>query len=420
MSFLAIVLLVIISTVDFYVFFLLGKLQAQSGVSYGGDSNGCPSVAVVIPDIVTPRETIVKKKVADLTLLPPCEPTESSIPSRTKPTPVVYSVPIPVPINVIIRKRNDNAKGKFSTITVDCTDYQRSNSHSGNSRLPILQKVDSIPLSQFKSEHLISAKYAPKAILLRRNLSSLVSSSVSSTSSSSLTSSLPMTAASQMELKPHQQCRVIVNQYLSLKITKKQTTCSAIVRVTGLPKTLNLLRFDGEDKFGGILNETQQQIPTGFFRKASHHTARIRIGEKLNPLLKSLPTIDTELGDMLANNGFSPYSGGENDIVVMVVNEGEFDIFLNFICSCKAHSINVHRVLVLCGNAGIVPMVQASGAMGYYHASFAAVSREASGMYLDQVFTAMMWYKAFAVWLVMRLQFNVLFQVCYIIGCILI
>jgi hypothetical protein len=35
-----------------------------------------------------------------------------------------------------------------------------------------------------------------------------------------------------------------------------------------------------------------------------------------------------------------------DDLTVMVVNEGEIDLFLNFACSCKAAKLSMRKVLV--------------------------------------------------------------------------
>lgn len=48
--------------------------------------------------------------------------------------------------------------------------------------------------------------------------------------------------------------------------------------------------------------------------------------------------------------------------------------------------------------------------MGIYHKGYGSVSRAASNDYLDRVFVDMMWYKAFSVYLLTRLRYNVLFQ----------
>ena len=55
-------------------------------------------------------------------------------------------------------------------------------------------------------------------------------------------------------------------------------------------------------------------------------------------------------------------------------------------------------------------VIRATGAMGYYHASFTTVPRAASGGYLDKVFVMMMWYKAFSLHVLLRMGFHVLFQ----------
>ena len=55
-------------------------------------------------------------------------------------------------------------------------------------------------------------------------------------------------------------------------------------------------------------------------------------------------------------------------------------------------------------------MIESSGAIGLYHKGFSAVSKKASNDYLDRVFVDMMWYKAFSVYLLLRLKVNVLFQ----------
>ena len=58
----------------------------------------------------------------------------------------------------------------------------------------------------------------------------------------------------------------------------------------------------------------------------------------------------------------------------------------------------------------IVTMIESTGAMGIYHEGYASVSKRASHDYMDKVFVDMMWYKAFSVYLVLRMEMNVLFQ----------
>jgi Nucleotide-diphospho-sugar transferase len=58
----------------------------------------------------------------------------------------------------------------------------------------------------------------------------------------------------------------------------------------------------------------------------------------------------------------------------------------------------------------IVTIIESSGAIGIYHTGYSAVSKAASKDYLDRVFVDMMWYKAFSVYLILRMKINVLFQ----------
>ena len=39
-----------------------------------------------------------------------------------------------------------------------------------------------------------------------------------------------------------------------------------------------------------------------------------------------------------------------DDLLVMVVNEGEIDLFFNFACSCKQHGIVLRNLIVFAGS----------------------------------------------------------------------
>jgi hypothetical protein len=58
----------------------------------------------------------------------------------------------------------------------------------------------------------------------------------------------------------------------------------------------------------------------------------------------------------------------------------------------------------------IVAMVRATGAAGFFHPFFSRVDKRASSGYLDKIFVEMMWYKAFSLWLGLKLGYHVLFQ----------
>ena len=52
--------------------------------------------------------------------------------------------------------------------------------------------------------------------------------------------------------------------------------------------------------------------------------------------------MEEQIKQKLDSNGI----GKGDDLIVMVVNEGEIDLFLNFACSCRAAKISMSKVLV--------------------------------------------------------------------------
>lgn len=149
--------------------------------------------------------------------------------------------------------------------------------------------------------------------------------------------------------------------------------------------------------------------PVGLFRKVPKERGHARTVEKLGAFTRHFDGpngIDTQLREML--DRYNVRAGA--DLVVMVINEGEIDLFLNFACSCRLHNISTSQVLVFAGSREIVTMIESTGAMGIYHEGYSAVSKKPSTDYLDRPFVDMMWYKAFSVYLILRLKINVLFQ----------
>ncbi len=160
------------------------------------------------------------------------------------------------------------------------------------------------------------------------------------------------------------------------------------------------------NKFKLNVHNEGKEHPTGFFRKVPKDRGRDRLKQRLGPFLKDFDEINAQLSAKLSDRGIVK----GDDVVVMVVNEGEIDLFLNFACSCRLHDISLGKVLVFAGSSSIVTLIEATGAMGLYHVGYASVSRKASTDYLDRVFVDMMWYKTFSVWLLLRRGINILFQ----------
>ncbi len=103
-------------------------------------------------------------------------------------------------------------------------------------------------------------------------------------------------------------------------------------------------------KFALNLHNEGKMRPTGFFRKVPKDRGRDRLKQKLGPFLNFFDEIQAQLTSKLDANGVKV----GDDVVVMVVNEGEIDLFLNFACSCKLHDISLKKVLVFAGSRWVL------------------------------------------------------------------
>jgi len=194
--------------------------------------------------------------------------------------------------------------------------------------------------------------------------------------------------------------------YANAVCNGKPVECVAVMHSSNLPATSNLLRYNSDSKKTGRVLDPVHPKASGYFRNVAKTKGRKSQADKTKPLLQHLDSIDLKLRGMLSARGI--HSG--DDIVLMVANDGEIDLFLNFACSCRAHNISLHNVVVVAGSSEIVSVVRATGAVGFYHENFATVERRASSGYLDKIFVEMMWYKAFSLWLTLRAGYHVLFQ----------
>eukprot|EP01038_Epipyxis_sp_PR26KG_P013922 gene13922-18671_t len=170
-------------------------------------------------------------------------------------------------------------------------------------------------------------------------------------------------------------------------------------------------KYSGRDKKGKlkyVLNahNINHPNPTGFFRKVAKDNSRIRLNQKLGLFLEYFQDIEYQLVEKLNEHKIKR----GDDVIVMVVNEGEIDLFLNFACSCRIHSIKLSNVIVFAGSREILMLIEATGAMALFNEAYASVSKKASNDYLDRVFVDMMWFKAFSVFLLIRQGINILFQ----------
>lgn len=308
--------------------------------------------------------------------------------------PLSQNCPTPIPIVVDTPCKNSSSIHEHRRLDETNKDFCDHSQYSQS--IPSLESIFSESMTAYKFEQLARMRYP--------------------------------TYTSLLNYHPNTKCISYVNPHVSQKhISQKEGSCLAVVAAQGVDTSLNLLRFDKGPRWGMMsYNVSEEEInpdckthkcstslrymPTGFFTKVGSEKGRQRLKEKMGPFLRLLGKVRGLVLNRLKLSGFLPNTG--QDITVMVANEGELDLLLNFACSCRQNNISMANVLVFAGSAAVVEAVEKLGVgmMSIYHGSFGAVSKDASKEYLDRTFVDMMWYKAFSVWLLLSLKYNVLFQ----------
>lgn len=87
-------------------------------------------------------------------------------------------------------------------------------------------------------------------------------------------------------------------------------------------------------------------LPNGFFSKTGNPRGRKRLREKIGELFENLEEMEADVNARLREHGLVK----GDDITVMVVNDGEIDLFMNFACSCRAHNISLRKMIVFAGS----------------------------------------------------------------------
>jgi len=177
-----------------------------------------------------------------------------------------------------------------------------------------------------------------------------------------------------------------------VRTNKAELASSPIIRFKPLMPKLNDPGADGH----------------GFFTKVTIERSRTKTALKWSPFIRQFDAMEKYIKSRLLSKGYREQ--GVEDLVIMVVNEGEFDLFMNLACSCELHGISMNNFVVFAGNPEMLSQIEGVGALGLYHSGFAAVAKAASHDYLDFTFVDMMWYKCFSVYMILREGFNILFQ----------
>lgn len=200
---------------------------------------------------------------------------------------------------------------------------------------------------------------------------------------------------------PVESCERMIHIYPQ---TRRQYSCQAILR-TSLPVTSNLIRndMDGSEETSKYHNLSLQ----GFFDKVSNSRGRNLFASKYLKLVSSLSNLESEISEKLARHNITK----GDKLVIMVLNAGELDLFINFLCSCYFNRIPTNKIIVFVGSKDLIPFLEQFNILSIFHEeSFAKVAKHASNEYLDHIFIDMMWYKSFSVWLMLKMGYDILFQ----------
>jgi len=149
-------------------------------------------------------------------------------------------------------------------------------------------------------------------------------------------------------------------------IKGKPGSCFAVSYVGHTNKSFNIVRHDSNidhygmsisrpdpsqvDKFSVRYDLNKHNIgrlwPQGFFRKVPKENGRLRTKQKLGTFVEYFAEIEKEFDAKLLKHRIVP----GDDLVVMVVNEGEIDLYLNFACSCRLHNISLNNMVIFAGS----------------------------------------------------------------------
>lgn len=151
----------------------------------------------------------------------------------------------------------------------------------------------------------------------------------------------PVVDASVINFQPQHSCKTLISPYIS-----RSTACFAVVATSSTSNALPLQRFNFDTSKTGKVISTASPVPAGFFRNVASSKGRVALNTKLHPLLASLLSIEAELVAMLERRGIER----GDDITVLVTNEGEVDLLLNFVCSCRHHHISLNNIVVFAGS----------------------------------------------------------------------
>ena len=127
-----------------------------------------------------------------------------------------------------------------------------------------------------------------------------------------------------------------------------------------------------------------------------------------------LKNLDSSLQDLAP---IAAKTAVNNTLIVMVVNLGQSELLLNFLCSARARKIDLKGILVFATDPETRDLVEGMGINVFYDKTNyededgkIALPKDAAKRYADKTFRLIMLAKVFCVQMPMMLGYNVLFQ----------
>ena len=158
-------------------------------------------------------------------------------------------------------------------------------------------------------------------------------------------------------------------------------------------------------KISGLINMYQQDYVDG---------GAMRSEAVLVPsILEYMSELTEKIISLMGNPIVDESSNKRRSVIVMVLNEGVMDVFVNFLCSLKASNIYeevVPHIIGFVGQESMVEVVEALGVKAFYSIHLGPIPSKAANMYGDMTFARMMWLKATSVYLASHAGYHVLFQ----------
>ena len=175
--------------------------------------------------------------------------------------------------------------------------------------------------------------------------------------------------------------------------------CQAIAYISSHHRS----NFHINHRFGNTalkLNQFMKDVPSG----ESYQDESRLLPTLLNSFDEIIQQFKKQFGDGKNANG------QHKTMVVMVINEGVLDIFLNLVCSLKGSHVDTSNFVIFIGNLDYKNLLENFGFRIFYNPKLGYMPKQAAEYYLDDTFKQMMWFKMIAVYIPSYLGYNVLFQ----------